>query len=295
MMKREKTLKIALSGALLLAVTAAGITMYRGETKEKQQEPQAEEQLAMEEPSSGLSEGQADAMESAEEEPEAADVTVNEAQAENTQELESGEQTSDSTEENQETAEEVPEPQTEPVPETEDTAAPVQPELNFSEDSSILWPVSGQVTIDYSMDATTYFSTLDQYKCNSALVMSAEVGAPVQAAANGKVVSVLENEETGTTATLDMGNGYQAVYGQLKDVTVEEGQVVESGTVLGYVNEPTKYYVKEGSNLYFAMTKDGTPIDPMIYMETVTEQKTLHKIYQKDQKSTEQKIRNRKK
>lgn len=271
MMKREKTLKIALSGALLLAVTAAGITMYRGETKEKQQEPQAEEQLAMEGPSSGLSEGQADAMESAEEEPEAADVTVNEAQAENTQELESGEQTSDSTEENQETAEEVPEPQTEPVPETEDTAAPVQPELNFSEDSSILWPVSGQVTIDYSMDTTTYFSTLDQYKCNSALVMSAEVGAPVQAVANGKVVSVLENEETGTTATLDMGNGYQAVYGQLKDVTVEEGQVVESGTVLGYVNEPTKYYVKEGSNLYFAMTKDGTPIDPMIYMETVTE------------------------
>ena len=127
MMKREKTLKIALSGALLLAVTAAGITMYRGETKEKQQEPQAEEQLAMEEPSSGLSEGQTDAMESSEEEPEAADVTVNEAQAENTQELESGEQTSDSTEENQETAEEVPEPQTEPVPETEDTAAPVQP------------------------------------------------------------------------------------------------------------------------------------------------------------------------
>ena len=41
----------------------------------------------------------------------------------------------------------------------------------------------------------------------------------MQAAANGKVVSVLENEETGTTATLDMGNGYQAVYGQLKDVT----------------------------------------------------------------------------
>ena len=181
------------------------------------------------------------------------------------------EPTAESARVNQEAAEEVPEPQTEPVPETEDTAAPVQPELNFSEDSSILWPVSGQVTIDYSMDTTTYFSTLDQYKCNSALVMSAEVGAPVQAAANGKVVSVLENEETGTTATLDMGNGYQAVYGQLKDVTVEEGQVVESGTVLGYVNEPTKYYVKEGSNLYFAMTKDGTPIDPMIYMETVTE------------------------
>jgi len=58
---------------------------------------------------------------------------------------------------------------------------------------------------------------------------------------------------------------------QLKDITVEPGQTVESGTILGYVSDPTKYYVKEGANLYFSMTKDGNPIDPMIYIETVTE------------------------
>ena len=46
---------------------------------------------------------------------------------------------------------------------------------------------------------------------------------------------------------------------------------MNSGTILGYVSDPTKYYVKEGANLYFAMTKDGNPIDPMIYIETVTE------------------------
>ena len=70
---------------------------------------------------------------------------------------------------------------------------------------------------------------------------------------------------------MDLGNGYQATYGQLKDITVEPGQTVGSGTILGYVSDPTKYYVKEGANLYFAMTKDGNPIDPMIYIETVTE------------------------
>ena len=37
------------------------------------------------------------------------------------------------------------------------------------------------------------------------------------------------------------------------------------------IYNPTKYYVKEGANLYFSMTKDGNPIDPMIYIETVTE------------------------
>ena len=31
---------------------------------------------------------------------------------------------------------------------------------------------------------------------------------------------------------MDLGNGYQATYGQLKDITVEPGQTVESGTIL---------------------------------------------------------------
>ena len=38
------------------------------------------------------------------------------------------------------------------------------------------------------------------------------------AVANGQILSITENEETGTTMTVDMGNGYQAIYGQLKDI-----------------------------------------------------------------------------
>jgi len=276
MMKKEKILRIALSGALVAAVTVAGVTMYRVESNEKKQESEQEEELAMEEPS-GLSEGQREVMENGADEPETTDVTANDAQAENTQALEGGDNTS-SQEESSQTEQETPESTEETADgqssegtETENTSASVQPEINFTEDSSMLWPVSGQVVIDYSMDGTTYFSTLDQYKYNSAVVLAAAAGDPVQAAANGNVVSVVENEETGTTVTLDMGNGYQAIYGQLKDLAVTEGQTVESGTVLGYVNDPTKYYVKEGANLYFAMTKDGAAVDPMIYLETVTE------------------------
>lgn len=276
MMKKEKILRIALSGALVAAVTVAGVTMYRVESNEKKQESEQEEELAMEE-SSGLSEGQREVMENGADEPETTDVTANDAQAENTQALEGGDNTS-SQEESSQTEQETPESTEETADgqssegtETENTSASVQPEINFTEDSSMLWPVSGQVVIDYSMDGTTYFSTLDQYKYNSAVVLAAAAGDPVQAAANGNVVSVVENEETGTTVTLDMGNGYQAIYGQLKDLAVTEGQTVEAGTVLGYVNDPTKYYVKEGANLYFAMTKDGVAVDPMIYLETVTE------------------------
>ena len=47
----------------------------------------------------------------------------------------------------------------------------------------------------------------------------------------------------------------------------KEGDVLESGAVIGYVSEPTKYYSTEGSNVYFAMTKDGEPVDPVLYLE----------------------------
>ena len=86
------------------------------------------------------------------------------------------------------------------------------------------------------------------------------------AATNGTVASIEEMSETGTTVVLDLGNGYQSVYGQLKDLNVAVGQTIPQGTILGYVNEPTKYYTEEGSNLYFAMSKDGTPIDPIQYL-----------------------------
>lgn len=276
MMKKEKTLRIALSCALLLAVAAAGVTMYRSENSvKKQDENQAEEQqMAEETPLSDLSQGQEDAMNSGGSDTE--DVTSDQAQAENTEALsedtqgqQEPAQTPEASAEEAQGQQEIQEEAAEEP--AEDTAAQVAPELNFTEDTIMLWPVNGEVVIDYSMDATTYFPTLDQYKYNPSLVMSAAVGDPVQAAANGQVLSISEDVETGTTLTMDMGNGYQAVYGQLKDVAVQEGQTVEAGTIIGYVNDPTRYYVEEGANLYFAMTKDGAPVDPMIYIETVVE------------------------
>lgn len=149
---------------------------------------------------------------------------------------------------------------------TEDVDASVLPTLNFSEDSLMSWPVNGQVVLDYSMDHTVYFQTLDVYKYNPSIIVGTSIGEPVIAAANCKILSIEENTETGTTITADLGNGYQAVYGQLADVQVAVDDVVAEGTTLGYVNEQTRFYAEEGSNLYFAMTKDGESIDPIVYL-----------------------------
>jgi murein DD-endopeptidase MepM/ murein hydrolase activator NlpD len=138
--------------------------------------------------------------------------------------------------------------------------------LDFSEDTLMEWPIYGTLLLDYNMDQTTYFPTLDQYRMSPAIAVQSEEGAPVAAAAEGEVYSISEDPKTGTTLTMELGNGYQAIYGQLKDLTVEEGDVVTKGTTIGYVAAPTIYYSAEGTNLYFAMKKDGEPIDPILYL-----------------------------
>ena len=107
--------------------------------------------------------------------------------------------------------------------------------INFTEDSYILWPVNGAVIMSYSMDKTVYFQTLDQYKYNPAVIIEGAEGDQVLCGA------------------------------QLKEVPVKVGDYVEAKSVLGYVSQPTKYYSKEGCNVYFEMRKDGQPVNPVEY------------------------------
>lgn len=137
--------------------------------------------------------------------------------------------------------------------------------LHFSEE--LLWPMEGNVIINYSMDSTVYFPTLDQYKYNPAVIIAGEVNDKVYAVAKGQIKSIENDEVTGCTVTVDLGDGYEAVYGQLKELNFAKGDYVEAGHVLGYIGEPTKYFTVEGSNLYFELDKDGTPVDPVAYFE----------------------------
>lgn len=137
----------------------------------------------------------------------------------------------------------------------------------FSEESILEWPASGAILINYSMDQTVYFSTLEQYKYNPALIIGGTVGENIGASAPGIVTNVEQDAQTGLTVTLDMGNGYSAVYGQLKEVPVQIGDYVEKGQIVGYLSEPTKYFSMEGPNLYFEVLKDEVPVNPLDFME----------------------------
>ena len=127
----------------------------------------------------------------------------------------------------------------------------------YAEVSGFYMPVVGNVLMHYDMDHTVYFATLDQYKYNPATIISAKVGDPVYACADAIVSDIYTNEEIGIAVVLDLGNGYEVTYGQVKEVVYKEGTVVKRGTKIAEVAKPTKYYTLEGPNLYFAMKKNG--------------------------------------
>lgn len=158
----------------------------------------------------------------------------------------------------------------EPVEETVEEIAPKETfrdTLHFASEENLVWPLEGNVLLDYSMDATIYFPTLDQYRYNPAIVIGGEVNSKVYLVAPGVITDISTNEVTGCTVTQDLGDGYSAVYGQLKELNFSVGDEVEGGQVIGYVSEPTKYYSVEGSNLYFELLKDGEPVNPLEYFE----------------------------
>ena len=139
----------------------------------------------------------------------------------------------------------------------------VQPDLDFKEEDGLVWPIVGDVLVNYSMDRTIYFPTLDQYKYNPAIVIAAAQGEKISAAADGRVTSVAYDPTIGNTVVMDLGNGYELTYGQLENITVSEGSFVSVGDGIGTVASPTKYYSIEGTNVYFKLTKDGVPVNPM--------------------------------
>lgn len=167
-----------------------------------------------------------------------------------------------------ETPKEEPEEAPEEVPEETENEEAVSQDvimdrtLHFSETDGLIKPVNGDTVIPYSMDGSTYFATLDQYKYNPALMIGAEEGAVVSACAEGRVVNIFENEEIGHAVTMDLGDGYMITYGQLSGINVALNSYVDPGEAIASVAAPTKYYTREGSNLYLQLTKDGVPVDP---------------------------------
>ena len=142
--------------------------------------------------------------------------------------------------------------------------------MKKEEKQTFAYPLQGEVVLPYSVDHAIYDPTLEQYRTNASISISAEQGTAVKAAAEGTVQEIAEDEENGRSITIAHNDGWLTTYGQLEDaVNVKEGDKVVQGQVVGTVDHPTKYGAALGSHLQFAMEQNGVSENPLEYLGKV--------------------------
>ena len=271
---KERIVMAACAVTVLSALTAAGLWMREDDKGEDQGYVVDLSEIENSTASGGAAEGEVKIAQNVTEDAVTSDdldydpyfQETNSVHVENPDQSES-ESMSEGTEEEEKKTDASEKEETVSIAETEDDTPAIstamQPTLSFSYNDSLVWPVVGNILINYSMDKTIYFPTLDQYKYNPAIVIQANEGDMITAAAAGKVTSVFTDPQIGNAVTMDLGNGYEITYGQLTGILVSEGSYVSMGDMIAQVAAPTKYYSVEGTNVYFKLTKDGEPVNPM--------------------------------
>lgn len=122
------------------------------------------------------------------------------------------------------------------------------------------WPVNGEILILYEKNS--------ELPTGSALKSGIEIKAKpedeVEAVAGGRVVHTDTYEGYGKVVIIDHADGYHTLYGNLSEVSLEKGNIVIQGSVVGKtrmsktLNAPT---------LYFEIRYNGRPVDPMDWLQ----------------------------
>ena len=137
----------------------------------------------------------------------------------------------------------------------------------FTEDDSLVWPVYGDIAMIFSQDRLIYNPTLDQWRTNDDLRISAQEGTPVRAAASGRITEIGSDRVYGNFIRIDNGNGWETIHGQLMDgILVVEGDVVQAGQVIGGVGRPSVFSVLNGHHVSLRVLHENKLMDPKLLL-----------------------------
>ena len=139
------------------------------------------------------------------------------------------------------------------------------------EDDLLFCPVEGEVLLGFAGDTLVYSKTLDQWTSHSGVDLSAPVGTPVLAVADG-VVTLCENDPMmGYSITLEHEGGMKTVYANLDQLPAfEKGDTIRAGTEVGAVGATAIAESAEEPHLHFELHLDGKAVDPVPHVRSLS-------------------------
>mgnify|MGYP001165594019 CR=1 FL=1 len=122
-------------------------------------------------------------------------------------------------------------------------------------------PVDAEINTEFG--AMRYVNGV-RSSVHSGLDFKAKRGTPVMASNNGKVVLAMELNASGKTVILDHGLNIYTSYCHLDDISVEVGDMVQKGDIVGNVGS-TGY--STGPHLHWTFSIGRQSTNPMPFME----------------------------
>ena len=170
-------------------------------------------------------------------------------------------------EEKEEPEEQEEQPETESVSAAPTTSVPTAKPVAAEAPRLVVAPLRGEVLAAFSADALVYNAVLADWRTHEGVDIAAKPGAAVQASCAGTVAVVENDPLMGTTVVIDHGDGYHATYANLQArPTVEAGDDVTAGQVIGAVGTTAAAESALGPHLHFSVEKDGDTVDPNRYL-----------------------------
>jgi|LakMenEpi03Aug12_release.lakeMendotaPanAssembly.Ray.scaffolds.fasta_scaffold05102_16 murein DD-endopeptidase MepM/ murein hydrolase activator NlpD len=124
-------------------------------------------------------------------------------------------------------------------------------------------PIAGplEVSSEFGLRPSP-FGGLD-YEIHDGIDFAGPVGKPVLATADGTVLQAEYDSGYGNHVKLDHGYGYTTLYAHLSRTTVQPGDWVERGNVVGYLGNTGR---SSGPHLHYGIYRQGQSVNPRHYL-----------------------------
>lgn len=135
---------------------------------------------------------------------------------------------------------------------------------------SFIAPVSGEIITDYAEESLIFSNTLQEWTTHLGIDIKADKASIVVASEDGVIKSIKNDPRYGLTITISHNDNFETVYSNLlSSEFVNEGDEVNQGQTIGTVGESASFEIAEVPHLHFEMYKDGSVVNPTLYLEDV--------------------------
>lgn len=126
------------------------------------------------------------------------------------------------------------------------------------------WPTEGKIITKFGKKVNTELHTITE---NIGINIQTNKNAPVYSVLDGDISVVSYLRGYGNYIVIRHGEGYFTVYGNLKNIIVKEGEIIDSNRQIANVNESNNPDISSSYYLHFEIWKNESKLNPELWIK----------------------------